>query len=105
MCTGRSGDRVTVRDGGIRRTRSFCKGPWTLTQACRLRHHLLRRNRLAIALYARVSTTRQQQTQTMAHQLERRRGHVAAHPDWPLAEEHIEGDDGYSGAQRNRPGV
>jgi site-specific DNA recombinase len=60
---------------------------------------------MEIALYARVSTTRQQQTQTMAQQLERLRGHVAAHPDWHLAEEHIYGDDGYSGAKLNRPGL
>jgi site-specific DNA recombinase len=60
---------------------------------------------MEVALYVRVSTTRQQQTQTIAQQLERLRAPVAPQPDWHLAEEHIYGDDGYSGAKLNRPGL
>jgi len=60
---------------------------------------------MEIALYARVSTTRQQQTQTIAQQIDRLRAHVAAQPDWHLAEDHIYHDDGYSGAKLNRPGL
>jgi site-specific DNA recombinase len=60
---------------------------------------------MEIALYARVSTNRQQQAQTIEHQLERLRSYVAAHPEWYLAEEHIYRDDGYSGAKLNRPGL
>jgi site-specific DNA recombinase len=60
---------------------------------------------MEIALYVRVSTNRQQQAQTIAQQLERLRSYVAAHPKWPLAEEHIYRDDGYSGAKLNRPGL
>jgi site-specific DNA recombinase len=60
---------------------------------------------MEVALYVRVSTTRQQHTQTIAQQLERLRAHVVAQPDWHLAEEHIYCDDGYSGAKLNRPGL
>jgi site-specific DNA recombinase len=58
-----------------------------------------------IALYARVSTQRQQQAQTIEQQLDRLRASVAAHPEWHLAEEHIYRDEGYSGARLNRPGL
>jgi len=60
---------------------------------------------MEIALYARVSTSRQQQTQTIEQQLERLRSHVAQQEDWHLADEHIYRDDGYSGAKLNRPGL
>ena len=60
---------------------------------------------MEVALYVRVSTSRQQQTQTIEQQLDRLRAHVAGHPEWHLAEEHIYRDDGYSGAQLNRPGL
>ena len=57
------------------------------------------------ALYARVSTTRQQQHQTIEQQLSRLRAYVATHPDWSVADEHIYRDDGYSGATLKRPGL
>jgi site-specific DNA recombinase len=60
---------------------------------------------MEIALYLRVSTSRQQQAQTIEQQLDRLRAHVAQHPDWHLAEEHIYRDDGYTGAKLNRPGL
>ncbi len=60
---------------------------------------------MKVALYARVSTPRQQQAQTIDQQLERLRAHVVAQTDWHLAEEHIYRDDGYSGARLNRPGL
>src|SRR5262245_30921574 len=60
---------------------------------------------MEIALYVRVSTTRQHHTQTIEQQLARLRAAVATHPDWHLAEEHIYRDDGYSGAKLNRPGL
>ena len=60
---------------------------------------------MEIALYARVSTSRQQQAQTIDQQLDRLRAHVAQHPEWHLADEHIYRDDGYSGAKLNRPGL
>ncbi len=44
---------------------------------------------MEIALYVRVSTSRQQQTQTIEQQLDCLRAHVAQHPDWHLAEDHI----------------
>lgn len=60
---------------------------------------------MAIALYVRVSTSRQQQTQTIEQQLNRLRAKVAVETDWHLAEEHVYRDDGYSGASLNRPGL
>jgi site-specific DNA recombinase len=60
---------------------------------------------MEVALYARVSTTRQQQHQTIEQQLSRLRDYVATHPDWYVADEHIYRDDGYSGAKLNRPGL
>ncbi len=60
---------------------------------------------MEIALYVRVSTSRQQQTQTIDQQIDRLQAHVATQPGWHLAEEHIYRDDGYSGAKLNRPGL
>lgn len=58
-----------------------------------------------VALYVRVSTNRQQQSQTIEQQLERLQAAVAAQPSWHLAQEHIYRDDGYSGAKLSRPGL
>jgi site-specific DNA recombinase len=58
-----------------------------------------------VALYARVSTKRQQQTQTIEQQLTRLQAYVAAQPGWRVAEEHIYRDDGSSGAKLSRPGL
>ena len=60
---------------------------------------------MEVALYARVSTTRQQQHQTIEQQLSRLRAYVATHPDWYVADEHIYRDDGDSGATLKRPGL
>jgi predicted site-specific integrase-resolvase len=98
--------RVIERsDGGMQPTSSFCNGRWTTTQAPILCHHTSRRNPMEVALYVRVSTTRQQQTRTIEQQIARLREHLATHPDWHLGEEHIYRDDGYSGAKLNRPGL
>ena len=60
---------------------------------------------MKIALYARVSTNRQMQSQSIEQQLERLQGAVTQHPEWDLATEHIYRDDGYTGAKLNRPGL
>jgi site-specific DNA recombinase len=60
---------------------------------------------MEVALYVRVSTTRQQPTQTIEQPLARLRESVATQPDWHLAEEHLYRDDGYSGGKLNRPGL
>ena len=49
---------------------------------------------MEVALYMRVSTSRQQQQQTIEHQLRRLRAYVATQPDWPVADEHLSRDDG-----------
>ncbi len=60
---------------------------------------------MEVALYARVSTTRQQQHQTIEQQRSRLRDYVATYPDWYVADAHIYRDDGSSGATLKRPGL
>ena len=59
---------------------------------------------MRVAVYARVSTTRQAQAQTIEQQLDRL---VAAVTErgWTLDERHVYRDDGYSGAGLSRPGL
>src|SRR6266851_4645593 len=59
---------------------------------------------MRVALYARVSTTRQAQAQTTEQQLRRLREQVTQQ-GWSLDEEHVYRDDGYSGARLSRPGL
>ena len=59
---------------------------------------------MRVAVYARVSTTRQAQAQTIEQQLDRLREAVAGH-GWELEEQHVYRDDGYSGAGLGRPGL
>src|SRR5215210_7864578 len=60
-----------------------------------------------VALYARVSTERQQQAHTIGQQMTQLREYVAAHAadGWVVREEHVFVDDGHSGARLNRPGL
>jgi site-specific DNA recombinase len=60
---------------------------------------------MEIALYARVSTTHLQRTQTIEQQLDRLKRKAVEQPDWRLADTHIYCDEGYSGAKLNRPGL
>ncbi|HLX56944.1 MAG TPA: recombinase family protein [Ktedonobacteraceae bacterium] len=57
-----------------------------------------------IAVYVRVSTQRQAQTQTIEQQLDSLRTYHEAQ-GWPWQQEHIFRDDGYSGAKLRRPGL
>ena len=57
-----------------------------------------------VAIYGRVSTQRQAQSQSTEPQLERLRAYVLAQ-NWDLAPEHIFRDDGYSGGILQRPGL
>ena len=59
---------------------------------------------MRVAVYARVSTIRQAQAQTIEQQLDRLRAAVAGH-GWELEEQHVYRDDGYSGASLGRPGL
>jgi site-specific DNA recombinase len=59
---------------------------------------------MRIAIYVRVSTQRQAQTQTIEQQIDRLRTHLHAQ-GWPLPEGDIFRDDGYSGASLKRPGL
>jgi len=75
-------------------TSSFCNGLWNTPQATALRHRIIRRNPMEVALSMRVSTSRQQQHQTIEQQLSRLRDDVATRPDWSVADEHLYRDDG-----------
>jgi site-specific DNA recombinase len=55
-------------------------------------------------IYARVSSKRQAQDQTIEQQLARGRTAIEVH-GWELSEAHIYRDDGYSGARLSRPGL
>jgi len=59
---------------------------------------------MRVAIYVRVSTQRQAQTQTIEQQLDRLRVSIEEH-GWTLLDHHIFRDDGYSGASLRRPGL
>jgi site-specific DNA recombinase len=59
---------------------------------------------MRVAMYVRVSTQRQAQAQTIEQQLERLSTYLQDQ-HWELLEEHIFRDDGFSGANLNRPGL
>ena len=59
---------------------------------------------MRVAVYARVSTTRQAQAQSIEQQLDRLRA-AAAERGWELDDQHVYRDDGYSGARMGRPGL
>src|SRR6266511_1205489 len=89
---------------GIGPTSCWCAGrpssPTGIAQWRRWRRRCLMR----VAVYARVSTTRQAQAQSIEQQLDRLRAAVAAR-GWTLEEQHVYRDDGYSGASLGRPGL
>src|SRR5215470_18117444 len=78
---------------GIRLTSTFCDGL-----------NNTRRSIMRVAIYARVSTPHQAQTQTIEQQLSRLRSYIQEH-GWTIDEAHIYRDEGYSGARLNRPGL
>jgi Resolvase, N terminal domain len=95
--------RVAMASGaGIRPTSSWCAGPSKATWPGRRRPP--RRCLLRVAIYARVSTTRQAQAQTIEQQLDRLCAAVAER-GWRPDEHHVYRDDGYSGARLGRPGL
>ncbi len=60
---------------------------------------------MKIAMYSRVSTTRQAQQQTIEQQIKRLTQEIEKHAGWEIEAEHIYQDEGYSGATLNRPGL
>src|SRR6266496_2810710 len=89
---------------GTRPTSCWCAGrPSNPTGLARWRRWR-RRCLMRVAVYARVSTPRQAQAQSIEQQLDRLRTAVAEH-GWTLADQHVYRDDGYSGASLGRPGL
>src|SRR5215218_11197555 len=87
---------------GIRPTSCWFAGP--SEASCPGRRRSPRRCLMRAAVYARVSTTRQAQAQTIEQQLDRLCAVVAEH-GWTLDDQHVYRDDGYSGASLGRPGL
>ena len=59
---------------------------------------------MRVAIYVRVSTQRQAQSQTIEQQIERLQKYIREQ-GWVLEAEQIYQDNGYSGAKLNRPGL
>ena len=59
---------------------------------------------IQVAVYARVSTLYQAQTQTIEQQMQRLQAHIKTQ-GWQLRDDHIFRDEGRSGAILNRPGL
>jgi site-specific DNA recombinase len=59
---------------------------------------------MTVAAYARVSTPRQAQDQTIAQQIERLQARVQSE-GWTLETCHVDRDEGYSGARIDRPAL
>jgi site-specific DNA recombinase len=59
---------------------------------------------MRMAVYVRVSTQQQAQSQTIEHQLERLPGHCQTQ-DWPWQDRQVFRDEGSSGATLRRPGL
>src|SRR3989440_3025353 len=59
---------------------------------------------MRVAVYVRVSTQQQTQTQTIEQQIESLRAHSQTH-GWPWQDQLVFRDDGYSGASLKRPGL
>ena len=57
-----------------------------------------------VAAYARVSTERQAESQTIEQQVVALRAYAAG-CGWPLADEQVYRDDGWSGARLDRPAL
>jgi DNA invertase Pin-like site-specific DNA recombinase len=62
---------------------------------------------MRVAFYARVSTDRQQQAQTIEQQVTQLHRYVTARQgeEWTVAAEHVFRDDGHSGAKLDCPGL
>ena len=59
---------------------------------------------MRVAIYVRVSTQRQAQSQTIEQQVERLQKYIREQ-GWVLEAEQVYQDNGYSGAKLNRPGL
>ena len=59
---------------------------------------------MRVAIYVRVSTSRQVKLQTIEQQLERVQKHVRQ-KEWEFLEENVFRDDGYSGTTLKRPAL
>src|SRR5262249_30099165 len=97
----------TRRRVGIRPINTCCSGRSIAREPAHPRRPSplsSRRYVMRVALYARVSTSRQAQAQTIEQQLERVQEQVHA-PGETVAKQEVFRDAGYSGASLSRPGL
>src|SRR5690349_16822889 len=96
------------RGGGIRLTSICSGGRWGANRfpihGPRFAFQQVTETHMKTAIYVRVSTNRQTQSQTIEQQLERLQRHLELQGE-RLPTENIFRDDGYSGANLNRPGL
>src|SRR6266545_4676039 len=104
LSAARSAPTATATAVGTRPTSCWCAGRWRGPTATGRWGRCHRRCLMRMGVYARVSTSRQAQAQTIEQQLERLRAAVCER-GWVLDEEHVYRDDGYSGASLGRPGL
>src|SRR4051794_11092105 len=113
MTGGSPADSSPIRTGnvdGTARTNCSWSGPRLSprrggpSRRIPRRRSIRRRTSMRIAIYVRVSTQRQAQTQTIEQQIDRLRAHLQTQ-GWPLPEANVFRDDGYSGASLKRPGL
>src|SRR5262245_49786897 len=102
--TGRFSPTPTASVVGTRPFSSFWPGASLIPRRLPRFPLLPGRCPMRIAIYARVSTQRQSQTQTIEQQIDRLRSHLSALGE-RLADEDVFRDDGYSGATLRRPGL
>jgi site-specific DNA recombinase len=94
--------------GGIKLTNNSCDGQWsqrkTPVQYIEKMLQISRRIKMRVAVYVRVSTIRQVQTQSSEQQLERLQVYIGTQ-GWQLLPVNVFRDEGYSGSQLRRPGL
>src|SRR5260221_10662183 len=93
----------TLRHDGIAVTSILSSGVQRFSWSSR-GNLSLRRSKMRVAVYVRVSTQRQAQAQTIEQQLDRLREYTPSQ-GWPWGEEPIFHDDGYSRASLRPPAL
>src|SRR5207247_9779850 len=103
-CAARGERTQTGNAVGIALTISSSTGAWR-TRGTAPGRPPRRSTTMRVAFYARVSTERQQQAQTIEQQVAALHAYAVAQEGWVVEDERIFRDDGYSGAKLQRPAL